>query len=141
PDGTITTIGGDGFPAVYLGFPRYTAQAVATEAGDSISPYDLAEHPDGSVWALEHSRGVVRRYGLDGTVTTVAGVFCWPTCPAGEELYGIPAISAKLGRPEHIAIGVDGSAYLTDNFRSRVMRVNTPGILELVAKGSNISAG
>jgi RHS repeat-associated protein len=137
PDGTITTIGGNGLGGPWAFIP-YAATAPAMGTGDKISPRDVAEHPDGSVYVVGASLQVVRRYDLDGTVTTVAGVACTGgTCPKGVENYGVPATQAKLGSPQKIAIAPDGSYYLTDSYRERVIRVSQ-NIVTLLAQGESL---
>jgi RHS repeat-associated protein len=138
PDGTITTIGGNGSFGQHVPFYN-TAPAMGT--GDESSARDVAEHPDGSVYVVDGSARVVRRYDLNGVVTTVAGVACGiggGSCPKGLDAYGIPATQANVGSPEHIAMASDGSYYLTDNFRPRVIRISPKRVATLLAQGGSL---
>ncbi len=66
-------------------------------------------------------------------ITTVAG-----TGVAGYSGDGAPAINAKLNRPSGIAVGRDGSLYVTDFYGVRIRRVSPNGNIETIA-GTGIS--
>ncbi len=121
PDGTITTLagtgeggdGGDGGPAT----------------GAQLNwPYGVTASADGSVYIADSGNNRIRRVTPDGTITTVAG-----TGEYGNAGDGGPATAAQLGWPASVALGPDGSLYITDNENNRVRRVTPEGIIVPVA--------
>jgi RHS repeat-associated protein len=125
PDGRITTVAGngtsghsgDGGPATQAQFRRL---------------YRLAVGPDGSLYIVESRYGLpdavngpygayIRRVRPDGIITTVAGSTAW-----GDSGDGGLATQASFGTLQGIAIGPDGSLYLSDDYFHRVRRVGPP---------------
>src|SRR5690606_4011272 len=92
---------GDGRPAVLAGFS---------------SPYGLALAPDGGYYVTDAQASRVRHVGPDGIIRTVAG----SGSLRGYGGDGGPATSARLNYPTDVAIGPDGSLYITDVGASRV---------------------
>ncbi len=121
PDGTITTLagtgeggdGGDGGPAT---------------AAQLNWPYGVTASTDGSVYIADSGNNRIRRVTPDGTITTVAG-----TGEYGNAGDGGPATAAQLSWPASVALGPDGSLYITDNENNRVRRVTSEGIIVPVA--------
>ena len=70
----------------------------------------------------------IRRVGPDGIITTVAG-----KASAGFSGDGGPATQASLYRPYGIAVGADGSLYISDTSNTRIRRVGPDGIITTVA--------
>ena len=126
PDGVITTIGG---------VPNFNAATKARNnirartQFDVIIPVDVAEHPDGSVYATDAHSHTIRRYGLDGFVNSVAGIICMQLCPDGPLDEGVVATQANIGNPESLHIAPDGTVFFGERFRNRVMAVTPAGIL------------
>ena len=125
PDGIITTIAGTGGP----GFSGDGGPATAASLGPLGG---LAVAGDGSLYIADTDNSRIRRVGLDGIITTVAG-----TGVAGFSGDGGPATAAQLSSPGGIAVGPDGSVYVsvgdfppTDN---RIRRVGPDGIITTVA--------
>lgn len=122
PNGIITTLagtgvwasGGDGGPA--------TATPMRSPAGIAVAA-------DGSVYFADWSDNKVRRIGVDGIITTVAGgaVFA----DAGAD--GVPALQARLMQPTGIALAADGSIYVADQANERLRRIGPDGIITTVA--------
>jgi len=112
--------GGDGGPATVAQFSAIESVAVG---------------PDGSVYVADLDNHRVRRIDTSGIVTTVAG-----TGTAGFSGDGGPATQAQLDSANGIAIGPDGSLYISDAAESvspadRVRRVTPDGIITTVAGG------
>ncbi len=123
--GIITTVAGngirgfngDGGPATQASFNN----PVATEVGS-----------DGSLYISDSGNNRIRRVGLDGIITTVAG-----NGNFGGLGDGGPAIQASFGNPKGLALGTDGSLYIAATANSggnnAIRRVGTDGIITTVA--------
>jgi RHS repeat-associated protein len=116
PDDTITTIAGP------------------TSLGD---PEGVAVGPDGSVYIADGSNNRIRRVGPDGIITTVAGNGSNASNGDGE-----PAIAASIGYPQAVAVGPDGSFYISASPYDTIRRVGTDGIITTIAgNGGNAHTG
>src|SRR5204863_3030518 len=69
----------------------------------------------------------VRRVGTDGIIATVAG-----TGAFGSSGDGGPATAARLAAPSGLAVGPDGSLYISDTLNNRIRRVTADGIIRTV---------
>src|SRR5262249_47773530 len=84
--------------------------------------------PDGSLYIVESGSRLIRRVGPDGIITTVAGN--GGRCSSGD---GGPATEAALKGPARIALGSDGSLYISDINYGGIRRVGPDGIITTVA--------
>jgi uncharacterized protein (TIGR03437 family) len=124
PDGTVETIAGgaitgfsgDGGPATgaLINFPEFPG-------------YDAS----GNLYFLDGGNNRIRRVGVNGVITTIAGdgqLFV-----PGEDTTG-PAISRSL--PSIFSLGVDGSGnvYFVDTNNALIRRVTPGGTLEVFAQ-------
>jgi RHS repeat-associated protein len=128
PDGLISTVAGTGV----AGFSGDDGPAVQAQLH---TPTDVAIGLYGRLYIAETQGGNhserVRRGGLEGVITTVAGLDCDWTCPLGD---GGPATSAPLGGLTDITIGPDGSLYLSQGgYEPRIRRVDLEGIINTIA--------
>lgn len=124
PDGIISTIAGTG-DAGFSGDGGPAHQARLN------GPQTLAVGPDGAVYIADSGNARIRRIGPDGIITTFAG--------GGASLGdGGPATLAQLRTPLGIAVGRDGSIYLTETGSVRVRRVTPDGIIRTIA-GTGVS--
>jgi RHS repeat-associated protein len=122
PDGLITTVAGNGTPG------HGGDGGLATRAQLYRLNY-LAVGPDSSLFIADSNYGLfdytlgnyVRRVRPDGIITTVAGTTSW-----GDRGDGGPATQASIGSPEGMALGPDGSLYISDDYFHRVRRVAPP---------------
>ena len=125
PDGTSTVIfssnfgyGGDGGPASAAGFNE---------------PNDFDVAADGTIYVADTDNGRVRRIGLDGIVTTVAGgngFSCsGPTSGLGTSL--------AFNGVYHLRCAPDGSVYFTSNC-AYLYRLTPDGMVAAVA-GTGVS--
>ncbi|NJD69712.1 MAG: PKD domain-containing protein [candidate division NC10 bacterium] len=112
PNGIITTVAGAGW------FGYRGDGGPATQAHLDWT-YDVAVAPDGSVYLIDYNR--VRRVGLDGIITTIAG-----KGTNGFSGDGGPATAATLYSPYGLAVAPDGSFYIADTYNFRVRRVGLP---------------
>lgn len=75
-----------------------------------------------------------RRVGLDGIISTIAGVagqLCAPaTDPCGDD--GLAA-RAKLTNPYGLAVGQDGSLYVSEFINHRIRRISPDGFITTIA--------
>ncbi|WP_169247104.1 RHS repeat-associated core domain-containing protein [Candidatus Competibacter phosphatis] len=83
---------------------------------------------DGTVYIAETGYHRIRRVGPDGLITTVAG-----NGTGGFSGDGGPATAAQLQYPEGIALGPDGSLYISDTVNYRIRRVGPEGVITTVA--------
>jgi len=113
PNGLITTVAGDGGPA---GQARL------------FLPNDVAFAPDGSLYIADTGNHRIRRITPDGIITTVAG-----TGTLGYTGDGGPADQAQLSSPHGVALGPDGSLYISDAFNHSIRRVTPGGLISTMA--------
>lgn len=134
-DGQIQTIAGGGQPPDGLG-----DGGPATEASLGLGVLGgLALGADGSLWVTHTDlievngspefHGRVRRVAPDGSITTFAG----GGRPADGLGDGGPATAARLLMPVRLAVGPDGSVYISDAEQQRVRRVSPDGVITTVA--------
>jgi uncharacterized protein (TIGR03437 family) len=93
-------------------------------------PYGLAFDRAGNLYIADLGNARVRKVALDGVIQTVAGGGALPATGAGQ---GGPATSAQLNQPRNLAIGLDGSLYISDFAANQLYQVTVGGILSLVA--------
>lgn len=134
PDGTITTIAGQGSDP---GDGRASTSYLNTLA-------DLQIGPDGTVVILDSGRctcGVpagprLRRLTADGRIETLAGGSVVP----GYSGDGGPAVAARFASPESVAVTPDGEYVIADANNRRIRRVDRSGIVTTIA-GQGGTAG
>ncbi|MBL0122655.1 MAG: hypothetical protein IPP88_07940 [Betaproteobacteria bacterium] len=118
PDGTITTVAGNG--QLNNNGDGGPATLAATEG------VDVAVGQDGSLFIA--GAGRVRRVGTDGIITSVAG-----NGILGYTGDGGPATAARLSNAVRVAVGPDGSLFIADRDNHCIRRVGTDGIITTVA--------
>jgi uncharacterized protein (TIGR03437 family) len=121
-DGSIQTVAGTGV----AGFAGDGGPAIAALLNQ---PYGLALDAAGNLYIADLGNGRVRKVAIDGAIQTVAGGGSLPATSTGQ---GGPAISAQLAEPRNVALGPDGSLYISDFGSNQVYRVLN-GQLSLVA--------
>jgi hypothetical protein len=113
PDGTITTVAGDGVRGFGGDGGPATQAAIA-------NPHNLAALPDGGFLIADEGNNRVRRVWPDGTITTVAG-----TGAAGFSGDGGPADAATLDEPKALAVLPNYLGFLVaDAANGRVRQVD-----------------
>ncbi len=125
---TITTVAGSG-SSEWSG-----DHGPAIQAGLN-NPQGIAVDPLGNLLVADTYNHIVRRIGIDGIITTVAG------SAAGLSGDGGPATSAQISLPTAVAFGSNNlSFYISDSGNSRIRHVSTDGKMETVCgigKGSD----
>ncbi len=119
PDGLITTVAGTGVNG-------YNGDGILATQARLAFPVSVAVGLDGALYIADNINARVRRVGPDGFITTIAG-----TGNYGYSGDGIPATQAALNVVHHVAVAPDGSVYLTDLVRVRLVR--TDGIIQTIA--------
>ena len=127
PDGRVSTVAGNG------GGGSTGDGGLATSA-QLASPQSVAVDNAGNVYIGEQQSGKVRKVGLDGRITTVAG--------GGPNLGdGGPATSAYF-HPSGLTVGPLGTLFIADTYGNRVREVLPGGTIRSVAgTGTAGSAG
>ena len=144
PDGTITTVAGDGFPGysgdggpatqAALNFPN----AVALDAAGSL--YIGEGNFDSDSTGIEvpgneyYGNEVVRKVDARGTITTVAG-----NGTSGYSGDGGPATGAQLNNPSGVAVDAAGNVYIGDTDNNAVRLLVPAGTRPLLSVASTHS--
>ncbi|MCC7374768.1 MAG: hypothetical protein IT581_08930 [Verrucomicrobiales bacterium] len=122
-DGIIITVAGGGA----IPGPEIGDGGPATKA-ELSQPWRIAFDPDGNMFIVDRGQYRIRRVGIDGIISTVAGSF-----PGGSSGDGGPASLALFGQIEDIAMTPDGGYYLADRSNARVRFVGRDGIITTFA--------
>ena len=122
PDGMVTTVAGGNGQGV-----RDGPAAVAQFAG----PSDVAVHADGSIYVSDALGGRIRRIGMDGMVTTVAGG--GPIGRENAEFRDGPAAEARFTEPFAITFDHDGNLLIVDRSHRRIRALSPAGRVSTVA--------
>jgi len=126
PDGMISTVAGNGT----AGFSGDGGPGVSAKLN---WPKRVAVAADSSLYIADTSNNRVRRVGLDGNISTVAG--------GGASGDGGLATAAYISRPEGLAVASDGSLYIAENGGNRIRRVGPDGIIATVAGNGTAGFG
>jgi sugar lactone lactonase YvrE len=88
----------------------------------------VAVDAEGNVYVSEYRGHRIRRFGVDGSVTTVAG-----TGTAGFSGDGGPATGAALRNPFSMDLDGAGNLYFVDQGNARIRRVSADGTITTIA--------
>lgn len=110
PDGIITTVAGDGTTA-YDGDNQPATQA------SLYWPHDVTVDATGVLYIADSNHHRVRRVGLNGVITTVAG-----RGASGSTGDGGPAVAARLKNPKSVAL--HGGYLYVAGLDNRIRRVD-----------------
>ena len=119
--GDIATIAGTGLPGHSGDDGQATAAAIST-------PYSggIAVDQSGAIYISDTGNHVIRRIGLDGVITHVAG-----TGKPGFSGDNGPAAQAALTAPSGLAFDDAGDLYVTDS--ARIRKIDTAGMITTIA--------
>ncbi len=132
---TITTVAGNGAN-------DFNGDNIQATTAAMSFPQGVAVSANGELYIGDTGNNRVRKVGLNGVITTVAGngADCSPTtAPCGD---GGQATAAQLSSPVSVEIGPDGSLYIVDPEALRIRKVAPNGIITTVAgNGVSCSSG
>jgi sugar lactone lactonase YvrE len=117
--GIITTVAGSGRGA-YAGDNGPALRAPLN------NPQGIARGADGSLYIADTYNHVVRRVDPRGIITTFAGT------EAGLAGDGGPANRAQISLPTDVAVGPDGTVFISDSGNNRIRRVDPSGTIDTV---------
>ena len=112
------------------------AGSPTTDAGDGglavdaqlYSPGMLASDAAGNIYIADSDNFRVRKVSPDGIITTVAG-----NGVRGDDGDGGPATKAWLTYPRGVAVGAEGTLYISDYEAHRVRKVTPDGTISTIA--------
>ena len=93
-----------------------------------MKPEGIFIDEKGVLYIADTGNHVIRRVGLDGIITTIAG-----TGDPGFSGDEGPATQALLNIPRDVAVDSKGNIYIADYSNQRVRRVGLDGIIETIA--------
>jgi uncharacterized protein (TIGR03437 family) len=120
PDGTITTVAGNGTP----GFSGDGGPATSAQLN---APYGITLDAAGNLYISDTGNSRIRRVS-GGIITTIAG-----NGTMGYSGDGGPAASASLNQPLSVTLDAAGNYYIADTDNNRVRKVSAAGVITTVA--------
>jgi hypothetical protein len=128
-NGIITTVAGNGNGAGTGGYGNYYSGdgGAATNAELNL-PVDMKVDDSGNVFIADYGNNRIRKVGVNGIITTVAG--------NGTGSYsgdGGAATNAELYLPHGVAVDALGNLFIADLENLRIREVGTNGIITTVA--------
>jgi sugar lactone lactonase YvrE/4-amino-4-deoxy-L-arabinose transferase-like glycosyltransferase len=93
--------------------------SMGVEPGQFQNPRDIALAPDGSLYVADTMNHRIQHLTTDGTVLQVWGSFA--------DLAGGDAPGGTFYEPWGVAVGPDGTVYVTDTWNHRVQRFSSEG--------------
>ena len=130
PDGTITTVAGDGSSGCNSCTQGEGGPAVKAALYD---PVGLAVDGRGNLLIADWILDRVLAVSPDGNITTLAGATHAPTLARGYSGDGGPATSAELDGPAAVAVDGKGNVYIADSYNDRVRLVAPNGTISTYA--------
>jgi DNA-binding beta-propeller fold protein YncE len=91
-----------------------------SEPSQMATPHDLAIAPDGSIYVADAGNNRIQHFSAEGTFITAWGSF-------GAANGATEAPPGTFNDPWGIAIGPDGSIYVTDTWNNRVQKFTADG--------------
>jgi len=112
--GIITTVAGNG------------SQGFSGDGGPATGaaidgPFGVAVDRAGVVYVTDSRNSRIRRVGLDGVITTIAG-----TGDPGFSGDGGPPMQARLQGPHGVVVDAAGTVYIADTANDRIRKVSAP---------------
>ena len=123
--GNITTIAGTGSN----GFSGDGGPATQAALNNAVR---VTADPAGNLYIADQSNHRVRKIGINGNITTIAG-----TGGAGFSGDGGPANNAALNNPTALAVDLAGNVFISDLLNHRIRKVDVAGNISTVAGNGN----
>lgn len=120
PDGTVTTIAGNGTAGLY------DTDTGALNA-EFYGPQGLAVDTKGNIFVADFGNNVIREITAAGVVTTVAG-----NGTAGY-VDGAALTAAEFNSPSAVALDNNGNIYVTDHNNNMVRKITSAGVVSTIA--------
>jgi sugar lactone lactonase YvrE len=140
-EGTVTTVAGTKARG-YSGDGGPASEARLYQPRMSISD------PAGNVYIADTFNQVVRKIDVNGTISTVVGVYhpvddgtSDEQCPADFDGDGGPAVKARMSCPHSLAFDASGNLVIADSGNNRIRRVDSSGIITTIAGTGKFSSG
>jgi uncharacterized protein (TIGR03437 family) len=128
PDGTITTIAGNGKKGS-------AGDGGLASNAQLMTPRNLAVDAVGNLYISEFEGHRVRKVSPDGNIATVAG-----SGVPGFRGDGGPATAAQLGYPAGLAVDRAGALYIADSQNQRIRKILPGGTIATVLGGAPATA-
>lgn len=126
--GIISTVAGD----AGVGYNGDNRQATTAELDQDGG---VAVDAAGNIYIADYSNFRIRKVATTGIITTIAG-----TGANGYQGNGGQATAAKISYPECVRVDAIGNVYFTDAGNALVWKVNTSGIITVIAGIPGIGA-
>ncbi|HTB10697.1 MAG TPA: IPT/TIG domain-containing protein [Bryobacteraceae bacterium] len=127
----ISTVAGNGTSG-------YTGNGGSATSAALGAPTGVAVDPDGNIYFAEQLNNLLREVNSTGTLSTFAGCYPATQCLLSGLGNGGPATGAFVS-PSDVTTDKAGNVYFSDNSHSLVRKVDTKGILTIVAGNSTAS--
>jgi sugar lactone lactonase YvrE len=121
PGGKSTTIAGNGKEG-------YNGDGITATSALMGPPFDVAVDSVGNIYIADTYNARIRKVGLDGLITTLAG-----NGIRGYGGDGGPAALAQLSWPYGIAVDSTNNIYIADTQNNRIRKVTPDGLITTVA--------
>ena len=127
--GIITTIAGTGYnTGTGAGSGAYNGDGIAATAAQLNNPAGIAIDASGNIIFADLNNSRIRKINTAGIISTIVGNGSQACTGNGGQ-----ASAATIINPNSIAIDHAGNIYFTDDFCNEVRKVNTAGIISVVA--------
>ncbi len=129
PNGTISTIAGNGTPG-------YNGDGILATAAQLNTPRAITVDNDGNILITDTMNRRIRKIDSNGIISTIAG-----TGQFGGSGNGGPATAARLSTPSDIVVDSAGTIFIADEQNNRIRSIDQNGIIRNVAGNGTYGFG